>query len=406
MSSLRYIRNQAKVPLFAPWQRLRLCFMLFFSLGCQPVMAQNTDELVNIQQQIKAKQANLKKQMAEAETIQKRLQKAELDIANTAKQLNQTEAELKNNHIQQQTLGEQQQEYTQALKQQQSSLAKQIRSAYMTGNYDFAKMLLNQQDAANFERSITYYQYLNKARKQQIDSFKQLVKDLQAVNQELRQKSAELARIKTRQAEHKQALTAQKVERAKALKAMQVSIQNEELNIAQLQLNEKNLANAIAKAQQLAEEQARQRQAEAAKLSQRQAVVSLTGLTARKGKLLMPAEGRLRKMFGRFRQGQIKWKGIVIYGDVGAPVVAIHDAKVLYADWLRGFGLVTVLDHGNGYMSLYGHNQALLRKAGDTVTAGEPIALLGQSGGQTRPNLYFEIRHKGKPINPTNWLKL
>jgi septal ring factor EnvC (AmiA/AmiB activator) len=111
-------------------------------------------------------------------------------------------------------------------------------------------------------------------------------------------------------------------------------------------------------------------------------------------------------MFGRFRQGQIKWKGVVINGTAGDSVIAIHQAKVLYSDWLRGFGLVTVLDHGNGFMSLYGHNQALLKQAGEAVQAGEAIALLGQSGGQSRPNLYFEIRHKGTPINPVSWLKL
>ena len=110
-------------------------------------------------------------------------------------------------------------------------------------------------------------------------------------------------------------------------------------------------------------------------------------------------------MFGRIRQGQIKWKGIIIKGQLGSPIIAVHQGKVLYADWLRGFGLVTVVDHGDGYMSLYGHNQALLKQAGDNVDAGETIALLGQSGGQNYPNLYFEIRHKGQPVNPSSWLK-
>ena len=171
---------------------------------------------------------------------------------------------------------------------------------------------------------------------------------------------------------------------------MQNAIESEEAKILQLQLNEKNLLEALTRAQQQVDKQD----------------IILSGLKAFKGRLLMPAEGNLRKMFGRFRQGQIKWKGVVINGTSGDPVIAIHHGKVLYSDWLRGFGLVTVLDHGDGFMSLYGHNQALLKQAGESVQAGEAIALLGQSGGQSRPNLYFEIRHKGRPINPVSWIKL
>jgi septal ring factor EnvC (AmiA/AmiB activator) len=112
----------------------------------------------------------------------------------------------------------------------------------------------------------------------------------------------------------------------------------------------------------------------------------------------------MRKLFGARRQGQVRWKGVLIYGNEGAPVQAVQDAQVLYADWLKGFGLVIALDHGEGYMSLYGHNQALLKEVGETVKKGDTIALVGQSGGQSRPGLYFEIRHKGSPVNPGQWL--
>jgi septal ring factor EnvC (AmiA/AmiB activator) len=260
----------------------------------------------------------------------------------------------------------------------------------MTGNYDFAKMLLNQQDAAKFERTIIYYQYLNKARKTQIDSFNLLVKDLQKVNANLIDNQDELEQLKGIQLEQQRSLKVNQAERESRLIAMQNAIESEEVKIAQLQINEQSLVQALSRAQQQADKQD----------------ITLNGLSNLKGRLLMPAEGNLRKMFGRFRQGQIKWKGVVINGTAGDSVVAIHHAKILYSDWLRGFGLVAVLDHGDGFMSLYGHNQALLKQAGEVVQAGEAIALLGQSGGQSRPNLYFEIRHKGRPINPVSWLKL
>lgn len=352
--------------------------------------AQEQSDLESIQQQIKNKQAQINQQLEAAKKLQDNLKLVEIQIAESAKKLNKTEMSLDNNQQQLGVLRKQQKGYLASLEQQKSVLAKQIRSAYMTGNYDFAKMLLNQQDAANFERTITYYQYLNKARKSQIDSFNLLVENLQKVNAKLIDNQSELEQLKGKQLEQQQALKANQIEREGTLIAMQSAIESEEVKIAQLQINEKNLLEALTRAQQ--------------KLDQKD--VKLSGLSALKGRLLIPAKGNLRKMFGRFRQGQIKWKGVVINGTAGDSVIAIHHAKVLYSDWLRGFGLVTVLDHGDGFMSLYGHNQALLKQAGEAVQAGEAIALLGQSGGQSRPNLYFEIRHKGKPINPISWLKL
>jgi septal ring factor EnvC (AmiA/AmiB activator) len=363
-----------------------LCSVFFVFIA----KAQEQSDLESIQQQIKNKQTQINQQLETAKKLQDNLKIVEIQIAKSATKLNKTESSLASNKQQLSVLRKQQKGYLASLEQQKSVLAKQIRSAYMTGNYDFAKMLLNQQDAANFERTITYYQYLNKARKSQIDSFNLLVKNLQKVNAKLIDNQSELEQLKDKQLEQQQALKANQTEREKTLLAMQNAIESEEAKIAQLQINEKNLLEALTRAQQQIDQQD----------------VTLSGLSALKGRLLMPAKGNLRKMFGRFRQGQIKWKGVVINGTAGDSVIAIHHAKVIYSDWLRGFGLVTVLDHGDGFMSLYGHNQALLKQAGESVQAGEAVALLGQSGGQNRPNLYFEIRHKGKPINPINWLKL
>lgn len=363
-----------------------LCSVVFVS----SLKAQEQADLASIQQQIKNKQAQINQQLEAAKKLQDNLKMVELQIAKSAKKLNETEISLHDNQKQLSQLRKQQKDYLASLDKQKAVLAKQIRSAYMTGNYDFAKMLLNQQDAANFERTITYYQYLNKARKSQIDSFNLLVLDLQNVNAKLIDNQNELKQLLDKQQKQQQTLEVNQSERQKTLIAMRNAIESEEAKIAQLQINEKNLMSALTRAQQQANKQD----------------VTLSGLSALKGSLLKPAEGQLRKMFGRFRQGQIKWKGIVINGTAGNTVIAIHHAKVLYSDWLRGFGLVTVLDHGDGFMSLYGHNQALLKQAGDAVQAGEAIALLGQSGGQNRPNLYFEIRHKGRPINPVSWLRL
>ena len=364
------------------------CF-LFVCLLPSQTFAQSKDELQALQEQIKQKQQQVAKQLAKAKSLQAELRQSELKIAKAATALNTTEKELKANQQEQRALKKRQGEIKQKLAQQQDILAKQIRSAFMTGNHDYAKMLLNQENPAKFERNITYYQYLNKARRELIDEFRQLGDELTQVNLTLIEKQDRLQNLLDRQQAQQATLTQEQASRKQTLSKVQSAIESDAAKIEELQANEQNLRKAIAEAERLAA----------------QKPTSFDGLAKLKGKLLKPADGRVRKLFGTKRQGQVRWKGVIVEGNEGSNVIAIHHGKVLYANWLRGFGLVIVLDHGNGYMSLYGHNQALLHQAGDTVTAGEPIALVGQSGGQSSPNLYFEIRYKGDPVNPTQWIK-
>lgn len=364
------------------------CF-LFVCLLTFETYAQNNDELKAVQQQIKHKQQQIARQLAKAKILQAELKQSELRIAQSAKALNTTQNDLAANSDEQNKLKGQQQSLQNKLKQQQQVLAKQIRSAFMTGNYDYAKMLLNQQDAAKFERTITYYQYLNKARRELIDEFRQWGKELREVNQQLLDKQQQLETLHLTQQGQQKELNQRQASRQLTLVKIRSAIESDASKVEELQVNEQNLRKALAEVERLA----------ALKPT------SFNGLGKLKGKLLQPAKGRIHRLFGDRRQGQVRWKGILIDANAGDKVVAVHDGKVLYADWLRGFGLVTVLDHGKGYMSLYGHNQALLRQAGDVVAAGESIALVGQSGGQDSANLYFEIRHKGIPVNPSQWLK-
>ncbi len=365
--------------------------LLFIVFGLQfPfAIAQQSKELEDIQNQIKQKQQQIEKQIADAKTLQTQLKQAELEISSTAKKLNDTRASIGQNTQQQLALKKEQSELKSQLKLQQSALAEQLKSMYMAGDYDYAKMLFNLEDAGKFERTLSYYQFLNQARKKQIDTFRELAAQLQQVTANLATKLNELKQLESTQREQSEQLKQQQNNRKRTLVKIERQIDSEAEQIEQLQINEQALLKAIEEAERLAQ----------------QRPVSLNGLAKLQGKLNPPTKGRLRNMFGRYRQGQVKWKGILFNGNTGAPVRAVYDGKVLYANWLRGFGLVTVLDHGDGYMSLYGHNQALLKNVGDEVQAGESIALVGQSGGQSSPNLYFEIRHKGLPVNPVKWLK-
>jgi septal ring factor EnvC (AmiA/AmiB activator) len=263
----------------------------------------------------------------------------------------------------------------------------------MAGNYDFAKMFFNQDDAGRFERTLTYYQYLNKARQQEIGKFRALVVELEQLNVKLVEKSQRLEGFLVTQKQQSSQLREQQSSRHKKLKQLDKQIESDTARVAQLQQEERSLMTAIEKA----EIDARNRRKDEDPV--------LQGLAQSKGKLTRPATGKIQQLFGKRRQGQVRWKGIVINSSEGSPVRAVQDGKVLYADWLKGFGLVTIVDHGEGYMSVYGRNQALLKQAGDPVLQGETIGLVGSSGGQVSPGLYFEIRHKGKALNPKSWLK-
>lgn len=351
--------------------------------------------LEDIQKEIKQTQAQLTVRQAEAMKLEAVLKQTELAISNTAKKLNQTQVAIENNAQEQVALNARKRQLETDKATQQDVLANQLKSAFMTGSYDYAKMVFNQQDAGQFERTLTYYQYLNKARQENITQLTELVTELDAVNVSLEEKKSQLLTLQQTQKDQQSALRSQNTKRQFTLTSLNQKIATDSARVAQLQASEKALLEAIEQAQREAEERAK-REAEA--------TTQLNGLTSMKGRLPKPTSGRLRKLFGSKREGQVRWKGILINGNEGAPVKSVHQGKVLFSDWLKGFGLVIVVDHGEGYMSLYGHNQALLKQAGDPVRAGETIGLVGQSGGQLTPSLYFEIRRKGKALNPVHWL--
>ena len=356
------------------------------------VFAQSNDaeqELAELQEELKARQQALQGSKADAQELQSVLEQSEKDIGAVARRLNNTKTALAENRDQQESLKSRRDELEQAIAQQQELLGGQLRTAFISGNYDYAKMVFYQEDAARFERVLTYYKYLNEARQKEITQFKASVTELEQVNAELQAKAQELTALLSDQERQQNELVARQQDRQQTLVKLRSKIASEESRIAQLREAEQALVEAIERAQRAS-----------------QVPQELTGLSSEKGKLLKPASGTLRRLFGKRRQGQVRWKGIMIDGREGSSVKAIAHGRVIYSDWLRGFGLVTIIEHGDGYMSVYGHNQALLRSAGDAVAKGETVALLGQSGGQSSPNLYFEIRHKGKALNPLQWLDI
>ena len=363
------------------------------SLASSSAAAQDVsqEKLAELQVELRARQQVLENNKASAQELEQVLKRSELEIAKVAKAMAQNKQQLNSVLAEEKALVKEQEGLKEAIRQQQSLLSSQLKSAFMAGHYDYAKMMFYQEDARNFERVITYYQYLAKARQQEITRFRDNVARLEAVTEELAEKAESLLALRKTQESQRGMLLTRQNDRKQTLAKLNKTIASESGRIATLQANEKALLDAI-EAARIAAERAAAR-----------AKVSLDGLAKLKGKLLVPVEGHIRKLFGNRRQGQVRWKGIIIDGSEGEAVKSVASGKVLYADWLRGFGLVAIVDHGDGYMSVYGHNQALLKQAGDDILSGESIALVGRSGGQDYPNLYFEIRHKGKALNPTAW---
>ncbi len=393
--TLLVITERVSGVLLAPILALVLMLCATFAPFGVAYSQSETKDLANIQQMIAQTQARLDKTLADSERLQQELKLAELKIAETATILNKTDKELETTRVELERLNAEKTRINTEIKNQQSALASQIKSAYMTGDYDFAKMIFNQNEAGKFERVLTYYQYLNKARQSQIENFRGLVHALDTVQVELDAEEAELANLLQQQSAQSRKLGDQQQARFVSLRKLEQQIKTDQARVSQLQQQENDLVAAI----EQAEIDARRAREQA-----EQADIELNGLSQIKGQLRVPTAGTIERLFGKRRQGQVRWKGIVINSKAGSTVASVADGVILYADWLKGFGLVVIVDHGEGYMSVYGRNQALLKNVGDTVTAGDAISLVGTSGGQARASLYFEIRHKGKALNPSAWL--
>ncbi|TRX57924.1 murein hydrolase activator EnvC family protein [Thalassomonas sp. M1454] len=365
-----------------------ICHLALLSQQSFAQSSSQKSDLNAVKNKIEQQKKSIKLTSKQQKEIEKKLKQDDLAIASTAKKMNELKQNKQVVTDKISTLNKQQKELLVKKQQQEDVLAEQIRSAYSAGHHDYLKLLLNQQGPSDVDRTLTYYQYLNDARIQSIDNFKEVITQLKSVEQQQQQQAEELEALVNKQLAQKQALETQRSERKQTLKTLNSQILSSKQRLNKLEGEEKSLIQALARIQaQLQKEQ------------------ELKGLSKLKNKLRWPAKGTLTHRFGTKKQGYLRWKGVYLSSRLGRDVTAIHNGTVLFADWLKGYGLVVVLDHGEGYMSLYGHNQALLKNVGDRVEIGEPIALVGQSGGQSQTGLYFEIRHKGKPVNPKLWCK-
>jgi septal ring factor EnvC (AmiA/AmiB activator) len=271
--------------------------------------------------------------------------------------------------------------------EQAQLIAQHLAAAYRLSGEDFIKLLLNQEDPERIDRMLRYHRYFSAARTQALDAYRQT---MAAIADNAAQTSARESALAEQQAKldaQRQELLAQRRQRAQLLAAL-----NDEMKGKSKERT------------RLAEDRARLEKL-LAELNRRAGSIDGAAFARSKGKLPWPAKGTLAHRFGSQRAGGLlKWQGIFITAKEGAPVTAVAGGRVAFSDWLRGFGLLTIVDHGSGYMSLYAHSDVLYKRVGDTVKGGEAVATTGRSGGQSESGLYFEIRFKGAAVDPLTWL--
>lgn len=423
--------SQPLPELSAPRKLTTICASVFFAGALLlpftgNAAEDNKSQLKDIQQSIAEKEKAVKLQQQQRSSLQNQLKLQEKTIAQASRSLRDTQGTLD-------ILGKdisglntsiaklQKQQST-----QQEILAKQLDAAFRQGQHSALQLVLSGEETQRSERMLAYFGYLNEARQQSIEQLKQTRKQLAEQKSSLVAKQGQQKSLLGEQQTQQQKLEQARIARKKTLTALEASLEKDQQRLVELRQNETRLRDQIARAEREARARAEREAREAAKVreqvkvkeqqakktgtsykpseGERSLMARTGGLGKPGGQAVWPVRGRIEHRFGEQLQGELRWKGMVISAAEGSEVKAIADGRVLLADWLQGYGLVVVVEHGKGDMSLYGYNQSALVSVGAQVRAGQPIALVGTSGGQGTPSLYFEIRRQGQAVNPQPWL--
>ena len=353
----------------------------------------------------------LAKSRDEHKTLHRALRKSDTRIGELAKQ---HDALLEQERALNEQLAAQQREQQTVrddISAQHALLAKQLQALYKMGQPGTLALLLSRRDPTNIDRDRRFWQYIGQARQQQVEQYRELLARSEALAADIELQQAAIASNRRELDSKLAALTEQQGKRQQQLQKLDSAIASGESRVQLLHKDSaalQQLLDAVGKASSKHQPAAGDSNADTATAigtgTLSAAARSRGEFASARGQLPWPVNGKLKHRYGSKRPGsELQWQGVSIAADSGAPVQAIYSGRVVFADWFQGQGLLMIIDHGDGYMSLYGHNESLLHGAGDWVTAGETIATVGTSGGQKVAALYFEIRHNGKPSDPNRW---
>jgi septal ring factor EnvC (AmiA/AmiB activator) len=360
--------------------------------GEEPDLKGRESELDQVRNRIGQLKGELSSSETRQQALMKELQATEERIGQTGQRLRMLAGRLQQQRARLAALEKQQQRQQNRLDLQRQALAQQLRAAYAMGRQERLKILLNQQDPAVVSRMMVYYDYFNRARTEQMARIGDMLERLRGSAKEIADEEQRLLALQARELEQRQRLEQTRELRQQVVTVLNQEIKNKGQQLSRLVQDARRLQNVIKELQEQL-------------VNLPMEGVDLEPFKRMRGKLRWPVKGRIKARFGSRRAGNLKWDGVMISAPEGREIGAVYHGRVAFSDWLRGFGLLLIIDHGDGYMSLYGHNQSLFKEAGEWVETGEPVASAGNSGGHSSPGLYFAVRYKGNAVDPRKWCR-
>lgn len=377
--------------------QLRLSLLVRYLFVCTLLLCPTTHaddsqekELDNLKRSITNLERKLEDRGKQRNSLQSALKKVELESSKISRNIRSLRNKINKLEKQLITLDKKQKNLQQNISQQSAAIGQQISAAHKLGDQEPIKLLLNQEDPQQLARVLKYYDYFLKARADKIQRYKKDIDNLTETIEEIKRQKLALDQSKQALEADKKKLSSRVSSRKKTLNKLQLSLRTDKKKLDKL-LNERSKLEEIIETVKKA----------AAKLT---LPSNYESFISRKGKLKWPLKGRVAHSFGSRRSGTLRWEGWLISASAGDAVKAVHHGRVVFSNYLRGFGLLVIVDHGDGYMTLYAHNQELLRETGDWVQSNEVISRAGDTGGLSKPALYFEIRKQGNPADPKVWL--
>jgi len=349
-------------------------------------------KLADLKSAISSLEKQLDRRDKEKNQLVATLKKVEVEAADASKKIRQLTTQINRSTKTMADLDTQQQGLKAEIKKQNSAVSEQLAAAYKMGEQESIKLLLNQEDPQQLARLLKYYNYVLDARNEKIAQYLTDVGKLSTVQGEMIKQKRSLASAKAQLEKDQQQLLATSKRRQTALKQLNASLQNDKSKLNKL-LKERGELEELLK--------------NVRGVVKKMALATPPGgqsFASQKGMLRWPLKGKVAHSFGSQRSGSLRWDGWLIGASIGEPVAAVLDGQVIFSNYMRGFGLLIILNHGDGYMTLYAHNEELLKDTGDWVLSNETIARAGDTGGLDNPALYFEIRKKGQPADPKKWL--
>ena len=360
-------------------------------------------QLTALRGQIQSLSEEQRKLEGEKNAAARELREIDGRVSQSQRRLRETEARIAAQEAELVRLQGRQQGLERSLAAQRAELAQLLRSAYAMGRHEQLKLLLEQGRMSDLARALAYHRYFQQQRKEDIGRLTQELKTLADVSEQVRATTLELQAARAQQRGELDAIAGQRRERGKLVSSLDAQYRDRESRIKALGRNEKATVALLERLRRLMEQSAKPPTRTPAAPGTRPATPSDARVPI--GPLNLPLSGNVLAGFGGTMPDGHRSQGLLIAGNAGAEVRAVSAGRVAYADWLKGYGLLLILDHGNGWMTLYAFNDTLLKNVGDSVRAGEAISTVGSSGGQGRPALYFELRRNGQPQDPRSWLK-